>query len=106
MSYICNSQDHLAKQCQAFKTESRGDGNQSNPQHKSATSKKVESDSKEDAPKEENQEDEFNLMDILYSSNSDDEVKSIRVSDEGSKARCARVLVQGCWCKEYQPMVS
>ena len=34
-------------------------------------------------------------MDILFSSDSDDEVKSIRVSDEGSKAHCARVLVQG-----------
>ena len=95
--YICNGQDHLAKQCRAFKTESRGDGNQRNPQHKSGAAKKAESNSREeDVPKEEDQEDGFNLMDILYSSDSEDgEVKSIRIADEGSKARCARVLVQG-----------
>ena len=92
--YICNGQDHLAKQCRAFKTESKGDGHKRNTQQKPATAKKVESDLSEDAAKEENY---FNLMDILYSSSDSDngEVKSIRVSDEGSKARCARVLVQG-----------
>ena len=36
-------------------------------------------------------------MDILYSSSDSDngDVKTIRVQDEGSKPRCARVLVQG-----------
>lgn len=35
-------------------------------------------------------------MDLLYSSDSDSgNVNAVRVQDEGSKPRCARVLVQG-----------
>ena len=93
--YICNGQDHLAKQCRAFKTESKGDGHKRDTQQKPATAKKVESDSSKDLLDSENLEP--SLMDILYSSSDSDsgDVRAIRVQDKGSKPRCARVLVQG-----------
>ena len=93
--YICNSLDHLAKQCRASKTESNSDGKQRNNQYKPAAAKKVETNSS-DVPETKNWGAESNLMDLLYSSDSESgNVNAIRVQDEGSKPRCARVLVQG-----------
>ena len=93
--YICNSLDHLAKQCRASKTESNGDGKQRNNQYKPAAAKKVETNSS-DVPEAKDQDAESNLMDLLYSSDSDSgNVNAVRVQDEGSKPRCARMLVQG-----------
>ena len=93
--YICNSPDHLAKQCRAPKTESRSNGKQTTHPHKPVSAKKVESDSSKDLLDSENLEP--SLMDILYSSSDSDsgDVRAIRVQDKGSKPRCARVLVQG-----------
>jgi len=76
---------------------SKGNGNQNNTQHKSATAKKVESNSSEDATKEENQEAGFNLMDILYSS-SDSDDGEVKVLEYQMKV--AKHVVQGCWYKE------
>jgi len=86
--YICNGTDHLAKFCKTSKSESKG--SIPTEQKKPPGAKKVIGDSNKDGGKG----NKFALMDLLFS-DSDDEVKTIRVRDKGSAAKCVPVLVQG-----------
>ncbi len=84
--YLCDSPDHLARQCKARKTESR----YFQPT-KPAGTKSVRSE-QNDAMITEEAEDP---RQYLYSSDEDGEVGQIRVEDRGSKFRAVPVQVQG-----------
>ena len=86
--YICNGTDHLAKSCKTYKSESKG----SIPvdQKKPSGAKKVIGDHSKDSQRGNAPA----LMDLLFS-DSDDEVKAIRIRDDGSSPKCVPVLVQG-----------
>ena len=100
--YLCNSTEHLMKDCRARPTESSGSNTPRRPTNtrqgpsqraKSTGVSVVSTDLETDASTNSQCE---NLLDLLFSdSGSDTEVNVIRVSDEGSKSQCAHVEVQG-----------
>ena len=110
--YICSKPGHVAKYCRApkieskrssYKTENKGSshrtgnkGDTDSKQQKPPGARKIQSNSNsKDAPGATTLSNDVNLLGCLYSSSdSDGEVKAIRVQDEASKPRCARVLVQ------------
>ena len=100
--YLCNSTEHLMKDCRARPTESSGNNTPRRPtntrqgpsQRIKSTGVSVVSTDLEIDPSTNSQCE--NLMDLLFSdSGSDTEVNVVRVSDEGSKSQCAHVEVQG-----------
>jgi len=112
LCYICNKPGHVAKYCRAPKTESgykseskgsttkaeskdSGSKSYQQPRPHGVGARKIESNSNQDKSEAVIQEGSANLLSLLYSSDSDSDVKAIRVHDEGSKPCCARVLVQG-----------
>ena len=88
--FNCGSPDHLANKCNTKKEESQG--RQSAARRMVGTSE--ESSPLESAPTQNGNQnqDPFNF---LYSSDSDGDVCTVRVSDTGSKPQCARVMIQG-----------
>ena len=103
--YVCNSTGHLMKDCRVRPTESSGSNNtnsqrrptnirQGSGRRGQGTGVSVVSTDPETVTSTDSQHE--NLLGILFSdSDSDTEVKVIRVSDEGSKSQCAHVEVQG-----------
>ena len=103
--YVCNSTGHLMKDCRVRPTESSGSNNansqrrptnirQGSGRRGQGTGVSVVSIDPETVTSTDSQHE--NLLGILFSdSDSDTEVKVIRVSDEGSKSQCAHVEVQG-----------
>ena len=103
--YVCNSTEHLMKDCHVRPTESSGSNTGSSQRRPTSTrqsqNRKIESTGVSVVSTEPGGEASISsqnggLLDILFSdSDSDSEVKVIRVSDEGSKSQCALVGLQG-----------
>ena len=89
------------KDCRARPTESSGSGTGNSQRRPTSTRQKVESTGVSVVSTKPGSEASISsqsgsVLDILFSdSDSDSEVKVIRVSDEGSKSQCARVGLQG-----------
>ena len=95
--YICNSPDHLANKCDAKKMESQGKSK--NTQRGQSAAKRIVGTSEERSQSgvdyDLNQSRNQDPINFLYSSDSDGDVWTVRVSDTGSKPQCARVTIQG-----------
>ena len=90
--YICNSLNHLANQCRSSRTESTGrTGSTGNPPRnptQPVTRQVVaQNGSAEDIP--------TNPLNLLLSDPEDDAVCQIRITDQGSGTRSAKVEIQG-----------
>ena len=89
--YICNSPNHLANQCRSSRTESTGrtpsTGNPPRNPTQPATRQVVAQNGAEDIP--------TNPLDLLLSDPEDDTVCQIRITDQGSGTRSARVEIHG-----------
>ena len=82
--YVCHKQGHIAQDCRAKRTESKGHTKER------STTKVVESTSKPSG--------QHNVLDMLYSSSedeSDSEARMVRVENKGSQPQCAQVVIQG-----------
>ena len=105
--FYCKKVGHMIDECHRRKSAERNRATQNKPGAKQVkSSEEVEVDSKPsteaEASQQSNVEEEVNLMeelptdlmDLMYSS-SGEEVREIRVSDEGSRSHYARVLING-----------
>lgn len=97
--FNCGSPDHLANKCNAKKEESQG--RQTAARRIVGTSEKpspsdapTQPSSSESTPTQNGNEDQ-DPFNFLYSSDSDGDVCTVRVSDTASKPQCARVMIQG-----------
>ena len=90
--YICNKPGHLARDCKATKSESRGQQAPYKP--KLANTKQVQATQNTGVPASPERP---NPMEFHYSSDSEDdsEVRVVRVTDGGSVSQCVRLQIQG-----------
>lgn len=90
--YICNKQGHLARDCKATRSESRGRPIPYKP--KQASTRQVQASQSTGVPTSQQRPDP---MEFLYSSDSEDdsEVRVVRVTDGGSVSQCVRIQIQG-----------
>ncbi len=90
--HTCNQPGHLARDCRARRSESRGQ----QPGDKSGTpsTRTVRSSEEAEQPFEDSLNDPLHF---LYSSDSgeEDTVRQVRVTDQGSKPRCVKVQIAG-----------
>ena len=95
----CGKVGHFSRDCRSTKTESKG----MSPHSKEAKARQVSMDGeakvkKKNAPTATNAGDNGEYkspLACLFSSSDEEDVKSVRIEDEGSRARRASVLLQG-----------
>ena len=93
--YVCNKAGHLARDCKASKSESRG--RPVSTSTKPANTRSVQT--HQGAETSVTSPGGLNPMDFLFSDSSDSddggEVRAVRVDDGGSRPRCVRLQIQG-----------
>ena len=86
--YVCNKLGHVARDCRARPSESRGQGNQQG--QKDNGLQRVQS-----STETQGRSDTSSLADALYSSDDLDGVTLVRITDKGSRSHCVAIEVHG-----------